>query len=115
MAVEAGANTSGHGTGVVDEDVNLSIMAKGPVAAFSARPTSGPRPLTVTFTDSSKGSITSRVWEYKLHPESAWVVLPLSGSALFTFTSAGIYDVRLDSHRKGWFQHEDRTGLYNRD
>ena len=77
------------------EDANVSIMSKGPVAAFSGKPTSGPKPLTVTFTDSSKGSITSEVWEYKLHSGSTWMTLPLDGSASFSFTNAGIYDIQL--------------------
>lgn len=40
---------------------SLSIA---PVAAFSATPTNGPAPLTVTFTDSSAGAITTRSWQF---------------------------------------------------
>jgi PKD repeat protein len=35
-----------------------------PVAAFSATPTNGPAPMTVTFTDGSAGAITSRSWQF---------------------------------------------------
>jgi hypothetical protein len=35
-----------------------------PVAAFSATPTYGPAPMTVTFTDGSAGAITSRSWQF---------------------------------------------------
>jgi PKD repeat protein len=35
-----------------------------PVAAFDATPTSGTAPLTVTFTDTSTGSITGRSWQF---------------------------------------------------
>jgi PKD repeat protein len=35
-----------------------------PVAAFSAAPTNGTVPLTVTFTDTSTGSITNRLWHF---------------------------------------------------
>jgi PKD repeat protein len=34
-----------------------------PVAAFAGTPTSGSAPLTVTFTDSSIGTITNRFWD----------------------------------------------------
>jgi PKD repeat protein len=88
-------NTGNNGMVTSGEDANVSIMSKGPVAAFSGMPTSGPKPLTVTFTDSSKGSITSEVWEYKLHSGSTWMTLPLDGSASFSFTNAGIYDIQL--------------------
>ena len=35
-----------------------------PVAAFNASPTNGAAPLTVTFTDTSTGSITNRFWNF---------------------------------------------------
>jgi PKD repeat protein len=35
-----------------------------PVAAFSATPTNGPAPMTVTFTDDSAGAITNRSWRF---------------------------------------------------
>src|SRR5262249_8454144 len=35
-----------------------------PVAAFSASPTNGLKPLTVTFTDTSTGTITNRFWDF---------------------------------------------------
>lgn len=35
-----------------------------PVAAFSATPTYGPAPMTVTFTDESAGAVTSRSWQF---------------------------------------------------
>ncbi len=43
---------------------NWSIMKKGPVAAFSGIPTSGPKPLNVTFSDASTGNITSYAWNF---------------------------------------------------
>ena len=55
----------------------------------------GPEPLTVTFTDKTKGSITSRLWEYKLHSGSSWTTFTLDEASTFSFTSAGIYDIRL--------------------
>lgn len=41
----------------------LAVYAR-PVAAFSANPVSGAAPLTVTFVDSSRGTIHSRVWDF---------------------------------------------------
>src|SRR5439155_23630800 len=35
-----------------------------PVASFSGSPTSGVKPLTVSFTDNSTGTITSRFWDF---------------------------------------------------
>jgi PKD repeat protein len=35
-----------------------------PVANFSATPTNGPWPLTVTFTDTSTGTLTNRIWNF---------------------------------------------------
>ena len=35
-----------------------------PVANFVANPTTGLRPLTVTFTDNSTGTITNRFWDF---------------------------------------------------
>src|SRR5262249_45902665 len=35
-----------------------------PAAAFSGTPTNGRKPLTVTFTDTSSGSITNRLWDF---------------------------------------------------
>jgi len=34
------------------------------LAAFTASPTSGLKPLPVTFTDSSTGTITNRFWDF---------------------------------------------------
>ncbi len=39
-------------------------VLSGPVSVFSATPTTGGAPLTVTFTDSSNGSITNRFWHF---------------------------------------------------
>jgi PKD repeat protein len=41
-----------------------SVAPTPPAAGFSAAPTSGTVPLTVTFTDTSTGSITSRAWQF---------------------------------------------------
>src|SRR5205807_5312298 len=47
--------------------INGIISANGnmaPVASFEATPTFGQRPLTVTFTDTSTGTVTNRFWNF---------------------------------------------------
>lgn len=48
----------------VNITVNSSCRLRPPVAAFCATPIKGKAPLTVKFTDDSKGSITSRSWNF---------------------------------------------------
>ena len=74
----------------------ITVNDVAPVAGFSGTPTSGPKPLTVTFTDSSSGSITSRLWEYKLNASSTWTTFTLDGASKYSFANTGIYDVRLN-------------------
>jgi PKD repeat protein len=42
----------------------ITVSGTAPVANFSATPTSGIAPLTVSFTDTSSGSISSRSWNF---------------------------------------------------
>jgi len=51
------------GSGKVSKTVAVSKTAP-PVAAFTASRTSGPHPLTVTFTDKSTGTVSSRKWTF---------------------------------------------------
>jgi PKD repeat protein len=99
MQTASGAMIAGNeyfnGMAASTNDINLSIMKKAPVAVFSCTPKSGSRPLTVTFIDSSKGSITSKLWEYKLNSVSTWTTFTLDRTSSFSFVNAGIYDVRL--------------------
>jgi PKD repeat protein len=60
---------SGPGGSSTNVQVNLITVGNTnsvppPVAAFSAAPASGTVPLTVTFTDTSTGSITNRLWRF---------------------------------------------------
>jgi PKD repeat protein len=60
---------SGPGGSSTNVEANLITVGNTnsvspPVAAFSAAPTSGTAPLTVTFTDTSTGSITNRLWHF---------------------------------------------------
>ncbi len=50
--------------GAYEYNTNSILVTPVPVASFSAAPTSGTVPLTVTFTDTSTGTITSRSWQF---------------------------------------------------
>lgn len=45
-------------------DLITAVAPEPPVASFSAVPTSGRSPMTVTFTDTSTGMITNRYWDF---------------------------------------------------
>ncbi len=51
------------GGAFISRSVNLTISAP-PVASFTGNPTAGAVPLTVTFADSSTGTITNRLWDF---------------------------------------------------
>lgn len=67
-----------------------------PTAAFSGTPTSGNSPLSVSFTDSSAGTPTSWLWQYKLHSASTWTNFTNSTQQNPTQSfPSGTYDVKL--------------------
>ncbi|HEY6167914.1 MAG TPA: PKD domain-containing protein, partial [Verrucomicrobiae bacterium] len=70
---------------------SVSTFAAKPVAAFSGSPVVGTRPLTVTFTDSSTGSITSRLWDFGDGGTTNTAATSLS----HTYTTAGTNSVTL--------------------
>src|SRR5262249_52887183 len=45
-------------------DYTISVEVIPPTASFTASPTNGVAPLTVTFTDTSTGAITNRFWNF---------------------------------------------------
>lgn len=66
----------------------------GPVAAFSAYPTSGTAPFTVQFTDASTGTVTAQSWEYR-RGEGPWTRFSTKTNPSLTFRTGGTYDIRL--------------------
>ncbi|MGH8488503.1 MAG: LamG-like jellyroll fold domain-containing protein [Gammaproteobacteria bacterium] len=67
----------------------ISTSRTAPTASFSANRTSGVAPLTVTFTDSSTGNITTWSWDFGDGTTST------AKSAAKTYTSPGRYTVGL--------------------
>lgn len=65
--------------------------AVAPTASFSANPTAGVRPLLVTFTDASTGTITNRFWNFG----DGTTLDTQSTSIQHTYSSTGIYSVAL--------------------
>jgi PKD repeat protein len=70
-----------------------------PAAAFTADPTSGTAPLTVAFTDVSSGHPTSWAWDF----QSDGSIDSTARDPVFTFTSAGTYDVTLTVGNAGGY------------
>jgi PKD repeat protein len=62
-----------------------------PVAAFSAAPTNGTAPLMVTFTDTSTGSITNRLWYFG----DGSSINTSSTTVVHQYTTAGTNSVQL--------------------
>ncbi|MBI1741749.1 PKD domain-containing protein [Candidatus Acetothermia bacterium] len=75
--------------------VTSTPLVQPPIADFSANPTTGPAPLTVTFTNRTTGSVTSYAWEFGDGGTST-VVNPI-----YTYRNAGIYTVRLTASGLG--------------
>lgn len=65
------------------------VTAVTPSANFSAKPTSGASPLSVAFTDTSSGSITSWTWKFEDGGTST------ERNPRHTYTAPGKYTVRL--------------------
>ena len=59
-------NTDGNplSVSIVNGTVNINAVIPPPVASFTASPTNGLAPLTVTFNDTSTGTITNRFWDF---------------------------------------------------
>lgn len=74
-----------------------SVPPSRPVAAFSAAPTIGTVPLTVTFTDTSTSSITNRLWHFG---DGTWTNT-LSTTMVHQYTTAGTNSVRLNVYGPG--------------
>jgi PKD repeat protein len=91
-----GSDSSGSSTGwYVDTVTVLSRTCCGqvfpPVALFSATPTTGGAPLTVTFNDASSGTINNRLWNFG----NGVTTNTAATSLAFTYQSPGTNTVSL--------------------
>ncbi|MGH8510415.1 MAG: LamG-like jellyroll fold domain-containing protein, partial [Gammaproteobacteria bacterium] len=72
-------------------EVSATITSAGaPTANFSANPTSGVAPLTVTFADTSTGTISTRSWDFGDHSPTSTAT-----SGAKTYSTPGIYTMSL--------------------
>lgn len=81
-----------------------------PVAGFSATPLTGPRPLTVQFTDESAGPVTSWAWDF----ENDGTVDSTTRNPSRVYEDAGIYTVNLTVSGPGGSDAKVMAG-YHRD
>jgi PKD repeat protein len=92
-----------------DLSVQGSILPAAPVAAFHASPTTGFRPLSVTFTDDSTGTISTWKWEY--NSGSGWTEFGSGAqNPVYSFATAGTYDIRLTATNTGGSDDETKLG-----
>jgi PKD repeat protein len=86
---ETVSNSVGKDTEIKTNYINVKAGSQKPVAAFTASPPSGKKPLTVKFTDKSKGLIISRSWNFGDKTTSKLQ------SSVHKYTKAGKYTVSL--------------------
>lgn len=81
----------------------IIVSEQPPVAAFAANVTFGFRPLTISFIDSSKGIITSRVWDFGDGVQSS------DQNPMHTYTTADTFTVTLTVTGPGGTDTETKT------
>ncbi|WP_048107514.1 PKD domain-containing protein [Methanosarcina barkeri] len=83
-------NETGNKTEVTKSSyITISNGYEAPIAAFSASPTSGKTPLSVSFTDQSTGSPTSTKWTFGDGTYST------GKNPVHTYSKAGLYSITL--------------------
>ncbi|MFO1204710.1 MAG: LamG-like jellyroll fold domain-containing protein [Burkholderiales bacterium] len=85
-------------------EVNKVVGSTAPVANFTATPTTGTAPVTVSFTDTSTGSVTGRSWNFGNGNTST------STNPSTTYASAGTYTVSLTVTGSGGSNTATKTG-----
>jgi PKD repeat protein len=85
------------GSNSFSSQITVQAGVTPPTASFSANPTSGDAPLTVQFTDTSQGTITSWSWDFNADgiPDDT------TQNPSFQFTTAGVYNVILTVANEG--------------
>ncbi|MDD5189322.1 MAG: PKD domain-containing protein, partial [Methanoregula sp.] len=87
-------NTGGSNTKVITNHINVTPPPIIPIPNFTATPTSGTAPVTVTFTDNSTNAPTRWNWSFG---DSQWfnTTDPLQRNPVHTYTDAGVFTVSL--------------------
>lgn len=88
-------------------DVGAYEREKPPVADFSGTPTSGTKPLEVSFSDLSTGDVISRTWSFGDGSSSTEI------SPTHTYTTAGDFTVALTLSGPGGDDTETKTNYIN--
>lgn len=83
------SGTNGTDTKIRSSYITITATQTVPNAAFTATPLTGVKPLAVTFTDSSTGTITSRLWNFG----DGYTSTEINPS--HTYTTDGSYTVSL--------------------
>ena len=102
-------NTAGSDDEIKTGYITVNAALLPPLAAFSAAPTSGTAPLSVTFTDQSTNTPTSWKWEYK-NATSVWTQFATVRNPSFSFSSSGIFDIRLTATNAAGADNETKAG-----
>ncbi len=82
-------------------DYTLPVPIAAPVANFTSNPTTGAVPLTVTFTDTSTGSITNWLWNFG----DGGTTNIATNIVLHTYNAVGVYSVT-EIVSGGWIKYQ---------
>ncbi len=85
-----------------------SVLTTNPTAIFTASPTNGAAPLSVTFTDGSTGSITNRFWNFG---DGDTTNLAVGADPVHTYLNPGSYSVTLVASGAGGSSTKTVTNL----
>jgi PKD repeat protein len=99
------SNDVGSGSEIKTGYITITPAAP-PVAAFTATPASGTAPLTVSFTDQSSGTVTSRAWDF----DDDGTIDSTAKNPSHTYTTPGSYAVNLTVTGPGGTDSERKTG-----
>jgi PKD repeat protein len=84
------------------------FIGAAPVASFTATPTNGFRPLAVTFSDTSAGSITNLLWNFG---DGQTTNAAAGALVSHTYQTNGTYTVSLKASGSGGSNTNTQTGL----
>ncbi|AKB43006.1 PKD domain-containing protein [Methanosarcina vacuolata] len=100
------SNAGGSDSEVKTDYIVVSEPLPGvPVANFTATPTSGDAPLTVSFTDASTGTVSSYAWDF----DNDGTVDSTDQNPVYTYAASGNYTVNLTVSNAGGSDSEVKT------